>query len=97
MELLDADSFFSDTSDLARYRKLKGLNFETDDDPKGDYLLLSCSSPVLALIRALLVSQLYFNQPLVFEPGTRYTYSPSTDFVGKLIETLTGLSLEEYL
>ncbi|KAL7411316.1 beta-lactamase/transpeptidase-like protein [Mrakia frigida] len=62
-----------DFPDLARYRKLKGLNHETEDDPK-----------------------LYFDQPLVFEPGTRYTYSPSTDFVGKLIETLTGLSLEEY-
>lgn len=35
-------------------------------------------------------------QPLVFEPGTSYTYGVGVDWAGFLIERVTGKSLEEY-
>ncbi|WVQ66248.1 uncharacterized protein L199_004427 [Kwoniella botswanensis] len=34
--------------------------------------------------------------PFIYEPGTSWTYSPSIDWVGKLVERVTGLDLEEY-
>ena len=35
--------------------------------------------------------------PLVFEPGTRWEYGVSTDWIGRLIEAVTGRSLEDQL
>ncbi len=37
------------------------------------------------------------NIPLVYEPGTRWNYSISTDLVGRAVEAASGLSLEAYL
>jgi methyl acetate hydrolase len=34
--------------------------------------------------------------PLVFEPGERWLYSTSTDWVGRLVEKVSGQPLEEY-
>lgn len=34
--------------------------------------------------------------PLVHEPGTHFDYSVCLDWVGKVVEALSGLSLEEY-
>src|SRR5579871_1490703 len=34
--------------------------------------------------------------PLVFEPGERWLYSTSTDWVGRLVEKISGLTLEDY-
>jgi len=34
--------------------------------------------------------------PLVFEPGTRWQYGYSADWAGKLVETISGLTLEQY-
>lgn len=34
--------------------------------------------------------------PLVFEPGTRWQYGYSLDWTGKLVEAVSGRSLEEY-
>jgi methyl acetate hydrolase len=34
--------------------------------------------------------------PLVFEPGERWLYSTSTDWVGRLVEKVSGQSLEDY-
>ncbi|WVW87132.1 hypothetical protein I302_109189 [Kwoniella bestiolae CBS 10118] len=34
--------------------------------------------------------------PLIYEPGTSWTYSPSIDWVGKLVERVSDLDLEEY-
>jgi len=34
--------------------------------------------------------------PLVFEPGTKWLYGYNTDVVGRLVEVLSGQSLEEY-
>ncbi len=34
--------------------------------------------------------------PLVFEPGTRWHYGNSVDWAGKLVEKISGLTLEQY-
>ena len=34
--------------------------------------------------------------PLVFEPGTRWEYGTSLDWTGRLVETVSGATLEEY-
>jgi len=34
--------------------------------------------------------------PLVFEPGTRWEYGTSIDQLGKLVEAISGLTLEDY-
>jgi CubicO group peptidase (beta-lactamase class C family) len=34
--------------------------------------------------------------PLLFEPGTRWNYSMSTDVCGRLVEVMSGLSLDEF-
>jgi methyl acetate hydrolase len=34
--------------------------------------------------------------PLIFEPGTRWQYGYSVDWAGKLVEAVSGLSLEDY-
>jgi CubicO group peptidase (beta-lactamase class C family) len=38
-----------------------------------------------------------FDYPLIFEPGTSWTYGSGIDWAGKLIEVLTGRDLESYL
>jgi methyl acetate hydrolase len=38
----------------------------------------------------------YLVGPLVFEPGERWLYSTSTDWVGRLVEKVSGQSLEDY-
>ena len=38
-----------------------------------------------------------FGSPLVYEPGTSWRYSPSLDWTGKLVERLTGKTLEIYM
>lgn len=34
--------------------------------------------------------------PLLFEPGARWEYGTSLDWAGRLVETVTGLTLEDY-
>src|SRR5204862_3334317 len=34
--------------------------------------------------------------PLLFEPGEKWLYSTSTDWLGRLVEKISGLSLEDY-
>jgi methyl acetate hydrolase len=38
----------------------------------------------------------YLKAPLVFDPGTQWEYGISTDWLGKLVEAVSGQSLEEY-
>jgi len=40
--------------------------------------------------------QLLAKQPLVFSPGTRWNYSFSTDVCGRLVEVLSGMSLDQF-
>jgi methyl acetate hydrolase len=37
-----------------------------------------------------------FGGPLLFDPGTRWHYSTSTDVVGRLVEVVSGEKLEDY-
>ncbi|KAG6117511.1 hypothetical protein E4U13_001000 [Claviceps humidiphila] len=39
----------------------------------------------------------WFDQPLVFEPGQGWEYGAGLDWVGKLIEQISGMSLEDYM
>lgn len=34
--------------------------------------------------------------PLLFEPGTRWMYGPNTRVLGRVVEEITGMTLEEY-
>ena len=34
--------------------------------------------------------------PLIFEPGTRWQYGTGLDWTGKLVEAVSGLTLEQY-
>ncbi|XDG03022.1 hypothetical protein ABKA04_002637 [Annulohypoxylon sp. FPYF3050] len=38
-----------------------------------------------------------FCEPLVFQPGTDWYYGTGLDWAGKIVERLSGLSLEEYM
>jgi CubicO group peptidase (beta-lactamase class C family) len=38
-----------------------------------------------------------FGHPLVFEPGTSWTYGAGIDWAGKLVEAVSGLDLDSYL
>jgi len=38
----------------------------------------------------------YLKAPLLFDPGTRWEYGISTEWLGKLIEKVSGQTLEEY-
>jgi CubicO group peptidase (beta-lactamase class C family) len=38
-----------------------------------------------------------YNVPLVFEPGSSWTYGPGIDYAGLLVERITGLTLEDYM
>ena len=35
-------------------------------------------------------------QPLMFEPGTRWQYGQGCDWAGRLVESISGMTLEEY-
>jgi CubicO group peptidase (beta-lactamase class C family) len=43
------------------------------------------------------VTALLAEHPLKFHPGTQWNYGISTDIVGRLVEILSGLPLDEYL
>jgi CubicO group peptidase (beta-lactamase class C family) len=41
--------------------------------------------------------EIWARQPLLFEPGTEWNYSVATDVLGRLIEVLSGRTLDEFL
>jgi len=43
------------------------------------------------------ITALLAQHPLKFQPGTKWNYGLSTDIVGRLVEILSGLPLDEYL
>jgi len=43
------------------------------------------------------VCDTYASFPLLFEPGTEWNYSVATDVVGRLVEVVSGQSLDEFL
>jgi CubicO group peptidase (beta-lactamase class C family) len=42
-------------------------------------------------------SNVIFTAPLVADPGTRFEYGISTDWLGKVVEAASGLALDKYL
>ncbi|TEA17704.1 Acyltransferase LovD [Colletotrichum sidae] len=38
-----------------------------------------------------------FNHPLIYEPGTSWAYSSSSDWLGKVVEAVSGQDLETYM
>ena len=38
----------------------------------------------------------FFDKPRLFEPGTTFMYGTNTDWVGKVVEKISGLTLEQY-
>jgi methyl acetate hydrolase len=38
----------------------------------------------------------FLNAPLLFDPGTGWEYGISTDWLGKLVEKVSGQTLEDY-
>ncbi|KAG9195851.1 hypothetical protein G6011_00972 [Alternaria panax] len=38
-----------------------------------------------------------FNFPLMFEPGSSWTYGPGIDYAGLVVERISGLTLEDYM
>ena len=38
-----------------------------------------------------------YTHPLIYEPGTSWLYGTSVDWAGKLVERITGQTLEEYM
>lgn len=39
----------------------------------------------------------FFDTPILFDPGTRYNYGTNTDWLGFVVEAISGLKLNEYV
>ena len=65
-----------------------GCVYDTWDADMLRYEKATNSVPTLGTVAPLL--------PLAFEPGTRWQYGTGIDWTGRLVETVSGLSLEEY-
>jgi len=60
------------------------------------YAFLSQDLHAYLLKRGLPPSMTGDDGPLIFDPGAKWWYGSSTDTVGRLVEKVSGLSLEEY-
>ena len=74
-----------------------GLTYGFQHEHAVDALYRSCGvefnanlGPLAELVEATAA------QPLVFQPGTRWNYSVSTDVLGRLIEVWSGVALDTY-
>ena len=65
-----------------------GCVYDTWDADMLRYENATHSTPVLGGVAPLL--------PLAFTPGTRWQYGTGMDWTGRLVETVSGLSLEQY-
>jgi len=61
-----------------------GLCYDTWDERMFRFASQSAGSPANAV------------GPLMFEPGERWQYGQGVDWAGRLVETISGMSLEEY-
>jgi CubicO group peptidase (beta-lactamase class C family) len=64
-----------------------GFAYDTWDESMLKYNMLH-GGPSAAAVAPL--------TPLIFEPGTRWQYGTSMDWAGKLVEAVSGLTLEQY-
>lgn len=64
-----------------------GFAYDTWDDSMLKYNMLH-GGPAAGVVAPL--------TPLIFEPGTRWQYGTSADWTGRLVETVSRLTLEQY-
>jgi CubicO group peptidase (beta-lactamase class C family) len=64
-----------------------GFAYDTWDESMLKYNMLH-GGPSAAAVAPL--------TPLIFEPGTRWQYGTSADWTGRLVEAVSGLTLEQY-
>jgi methyl acetate hydrolase len=64
-----------------------GFAYDTWDESMLKYNMLH-GGPSAAAVAPL--------TPLIFEPGTRWQYGTSVDWTGRLVEAVSGLTLEQY-
>lgn len=67
-----------------------GLEFEIWNDKVAKYLEVTG----LPSVRTGLIESL--NCPLVFDPGTSWGYGPSTDWLGRVVEEVSGKRIDAY-
>jgi methyl acetate hydrolase len=65
-----------------------GFAYDTWDETMLKYNSLH-GGPAAAVVAPL--------TPLIFEPGTRWQYGTSMDWAGRLVEAVSGLTLEQYM
>jgi CubicO group peptidase (beta-lactamase class C family) len=69
-----------------------GLGYDFSDEPLARFQAQRCRAvPSGATINDR------FDLPLLFEPGTSWNYSCAIDWVGKLVQELTGTPLDDYM
>jgi CubicO group peptidase (beta-lactamase class C family) len=59
-------------------------------------LAYSFSNPIVAPLQQKTGKQME-ELPLLYDPGTKWTYSPSTKVLGQVVEKVSGVSLDQYL
>jgi methyl acetate hydrolase len=64
-----------------------GFAYDTWDESMLKYNMLH-GGPAAGVVAPL--------TPLIFEPGTRWQYGTSVDWAGRLVEAVSGLTLEQY-
>jgi CubicO group peptidase (beta-lactamase class C family) len=67
-----------------------GFCYDTFNDDMAGYLERTGTPPIVTCTNAAL------QLPLVSDPGTRWQYGPSTDWVGKAVEAASGQRLDAY-
>ncbi|MBO0691818.1 MAG: beta-lactamase family protein [Acidimicrobiaceae bacterium] len=74
-----------------------GLSYGQTDHPvdKG-YKLAEAASTEAGATDLAAMTDVWARQPLLFEPGTHWFYSRATDVLGRLIEVISGKSLDAY-
>ena len=65
-----------------------GFAYTTWNPALAQYVKVAGNAPPPTAVAPLL--------PLMFEPGTRWHYGNSVDWAGKLVEKISGLTLEQY-
>ena len=67
-----------------------GLEYEFWNADMGKYLEVTGAAPILSGLRAGL------KYPLMTDPGTRWGYGPSIDWLGQIIEAVDGRSIVDF-
>lgn len=104
-ELQVLDGFGEDGKPILRAPKSKptiiqlmthssGLTYDFFDPPTMQWRIATGSTPAAYLATSLKEN---FTSPLACDPGTDYHYGISTDWLGYVIEGVTGMGLRDYI